>query len=306
MVGYKQRMVLVALLALCAVAGCSKSTPLPDARLLAKVNGTPISQRDLDLAEDASGHDSTGRKKSLDDLITEELFYQQGIKLGLDKDPGYRKQLDKVEQAAHGTAKKDAEFAAYKASQLRPEMARRVFNTQIAARVDIRMPEVKEYFEKNKDRITSELHLGLMRFAARDQAVAALKKLRGGASFEAVALAAAREQEQEKGAGNQTGEKNPKGSKADWDLGFVPWQEVPIDFVEAIYRLKPGEVSDVLGSPRAGFQIVKLLERRGSHGKADFDGMKGLVMNRLRDLKILQVYDQYVADLKKNARIETF
>lgn len=45
-------------------------------------------------------------------------------------------------------------------------------------------------------------------------------------------------------------------------LGWRPLDRLPALFAEAVPKLKPGEVSDVLRSP-AGFHILKLLDRRG-------------------------------------------
>ena len=75
--------------------------------------------------------------------------------------------------------------------------------------------------------------------------------------------------------------------------------------MDAVYRLKPGGVSDVVNSQRTGFQIFKLFEAR-KNPKADFASMSGLIMNRLRDEKVIEAYEQYVEKLKKEAKIEKF
>src|SRR5205814_7384160 len=45
-------------------------------------------------------------------------------------------------------------------------------------------------------------------------------------------------------------------------LGWRPAGRLPSLFLEALERLQPGDVSDLLRSPN-GFHIVKLLEKRG-------------------------------------------
>ena len=87
-----------------------------------------------------------------------------------------------------------------------------------------------------------------------------------------------------------------------WNLGFQKWQQIPVDFVDTVYRLKPGEVSDVLGNQQTGFQIVKLVASR-KIPKLEYAPISAIVMNRLRDLKLLDAYYQYVAQLKKDATI---
>jgi hypothetical protein len=69
--------------------------------------------------------------------------------------------------------------------------------------------------------------------------------------------------------------------------------------------LKPGEVSDILGSEQTGFQIVKLrASRKGP--KIEYPLISASVMNRLRDQKLLEAYNLYVVQLRKNATIEKF
>lgn len=50
-------------------------------------------------------------------------------------------------------------------------------------------------------------------------------------------------------------------------MGWRPLERLPALFAEAVPKLKPGEVSEVLRSP-AGFHILKLIDRRGGAIKA--------------------------------------
>ncbi|MDA8428673.1 MAG: peptidyl-prolyl cis-trans isomerase [Geobacteraceae bacterium] len=292
--------VLATILFLAACSGKSDQ----QGKVLAKVNGTPLTEQDLMLASQPTGHGLEERKTGLDHLIIEELFYQQGIKLGLDKDPSYQKQLKDLENKGHGSAAKSPGFKRYVANAMREEMARRILNTQIAAKVDVRIADAKQYYEKNKTTISTDLHLGLLKYATKAEADAALKRIHNGESFEAVARAA--EIGDKAGTGKEMDKPGAKAVKPSWDLGYLNWNAIPIDFVDTLYRMKPGEVSAVLGSPQGGFQIVKMYGSRPNPGKTDFNTMGTSVMNRLRDLKIIETYNTYVADLKKNAQIETY
>lgn len=288
---------------LCLLVACSGNSG-QQGKVLAKVNGTPITELDLALGSQPTGHGLEARKTGLDYLITEELFYQEGVKLGMDRDPSYQKQMKELESKGHGSATKSPGFKQYVANAMREEMARRIFNSQIAAKADVRFADARAYYEKNKATIATDLHLGLLKYDTREEAEAALKKIRSGESFEAVARAA------EKGdkVGTEKGKEQPgaSGVKPAWDLGYLSWKAIPIDFVDTLYRMKPGDVSGVLGSPQGGFQIVKVYGGRPNPGKTDFTAMETSIMNRLRDLKIIETYNQYVADLKKNAKIEIY
>lgn len=79
----------------------------------------------------------------------------------------------------------------------------------------------------------------------RDRAEQALAKLRAGASFAQVA------------AGYSDAQDALKGG----ELGWRTADRLPPLFAEALQKMKPGDVTDVLRSP-SGFHIIKLLDRR--------------------------------------------
>lgn len=79
----------------------------------------------------------------------------------------------------------------------------------------------------------------------RSRAEQALAKLRGGAPFAQVA------------AGYSDAQDALKGG----EIGWRPADRLPPLFAEALQKMKPGDVSDVLRSP-SGFHIIKLLDRR--------------------------------------------
>lgn len=272
---------IIALTTIIAAAGCNK--PEGQGKVLAMVNGTAITQEDLELSALPKGHGSPGISKDLSYLIDEELMYQQGRRIGLDKDPTYKKFRARLEQAGHGMTSGAPERVRYVSSQMRSEMARRVFDTQIASKVEVRAPEAREYFQRHRDIINTELHLGLIKFQEKDKAEQALSKLRQGTPFEKAG-----------------------GSVAAKDLGFVPWTELPIDFVDQLYKLKPGETTAIMGSQEAGFQIIKLYASRKSPRELRFPDVSTNIMNGLQDLKIIEEHQRYLAQLKQQAKIVTF
>ncbi len=251
-----------------------------EGKVVAKVNGTPITEEDLSFPMRGAHGERKGsgnQQKALDDVITEELLYQEGLKIGLDKDPGYRAQIAKLEHQL--------------AIAKRAEMTRRVYNTQVAAKVEIANSDAKNYYDQKAHQIATELHLGVISFNNKERAEEALGKIRAGAPFESIARSV---------MGSQV-----SAGREPWDLGFLSWDQIPVDFVDAVYRLKPGEVSDLVSSKRTGYQIFKLFGAR-KNPKADFTSLSGLIMNRLRDEKVIEAYEQYVEKLKKEAKIEKF
>ena len=264
----------------CTAKKDSAGIPKKEGKVVAKVNGITITEEDLTFRMPAAhgGRMASGdQPKALDDLINEELIYQQGLKIGLDKDPGYQARIARIEsQLAHVK---------------RAEMMRRVYNTQVAAKIEVSNQDAKKYYDEKVNQITTDLHLGVLSFSNKERAEEALKKIRGGAPFESIARSVMVSQ--------------VAAGREPWDLGFLSWDQIPVDFVDAVYQLKPGEVSEVVSSKRTSYQVFKIFGFR-KNPKADFTALSGVIMNRLRDKKILEAYEQYVANLRKEATIERF
>jgi parvulin-like peptidyl-prolyl isomerase len=251
--------------------------PVKEESLLATVNGVAITEDDLYLKLQG-GHAVSMtpevRQRALEELITEELLYQKGLKIGLDKDVKYQNAVRVMEQRMKAIK--------------RAEMARQIRNTQIAATVAITQEDVKKYYDAHEAAISTDLHLLGIQFPDETQAKAAYERIKGGAAFETIA--------REKFA------HLPKGKTVAWDMGFLHWNQIPIEWTDAISELKKGEPSNVLSSKRSGIYIMKVVDRRANPDAA-LGRMGASIMNRLQDLRIMEAYDHYVEQLKREARI---
>lgn len=81
--------------------------------------------------------------------------------------------------------------------------------------------------------------------ASRERAEQALAQLRGGADFAQVAA----------------GFSDAKDAMQGGALGWRPTDRIPMLFLDALQKMHPGDVSEVLRGPN-GFHIIKLLEKR--------------------------------------------
>jgi parvulin-like peptidyl-prolyl isomerase len=244
--------------------------------LLATVNGVAITEDDLNLRLQA-GHAGNitpqMREQALEDLIDEELLYQKGMKLGLDKDAKYQNALKVME----------ARMKAYK----RAEMARMLKGSKIVSSVNVTNDDVKKYFAEHEAMIATDLHLLGIRFPDEGQARTASERMKSE-SFETVA--------REKFA------HAPRGKAVPWDMGYLHWNQIPIEWVDAVYALKKGEVSGVLSSQWSGTYIVKLVDRR-KNPDAALERMSAGIMNRLVEMRTREAYGNYLGELKREARI---
>lgn len=157
------------------------------------------------------------------------------------------------------------------------------------------MNEVKEtedpmaYYTANRDRITRELHLAMILAPNENAAEEILAKIEAGESFESLAESIHPAPER-------------KGSES-WDLGFMKWSRIPLEWHDVVYSLAPGEVSEVFSGEQTGIRIFKLLEMEDDPS-VEFNSVSNAIMNRLRDKKTREAYRVYLAELRRNAHIE--
>ncbi len=272
---------VVCILTLCFI-GCGKqNTIVPTAanNIVATVNGAVLTEDDLYLAmgdAHSAAQNPEIRARALEELVDEELLYQQGLGLGLDRDAKYRDTVTVMEMRLR-------EFK-------RVEMARRVTTTRVSASVDITAEDARQYYEQNKKNISTDLRLLILRFSDESSAQETARSLRSGAPFVQTAAAV---------SGKTTNTTEPR------DAGFLHWNQIPAEWEKALYTLGKGQVSDVLRSPRAGICIIKVVETR-NNPDALFETMSASIMSRLRDQRVQEAYSRYIRDLRKNATIVQF
>ena len=85
-------------------------------------------------------------------------------------------------------------------------------------------------------------------------------------------------------------------------MGFLHWNQIPVEWVDAVYALKKGEISGVLSSQRSGIYIIKLVDRR-KNPDAALERVSASIMNRLVDMRGREAYSHYIEELKREARI---
>jgi peptidyl-prolyl cis-trans isomerase C len=177
----------------------------------------------------------------------------------------------------------------------------KVIDAEVGSKVSVQDAEVSTFYQQNLERFkqgesvhASHILIGVAPNAtpaqkadAKAKAQAALKQVRGGADFAAVARA----QSQDPGSA-------PNGG----DLGFFPKGQMTPAFEEAAFKLKPGSVSTVVETP-FGFHIIKVLERRPAR-TAPFDEVSGQIKDFLTQGQRAQKLEQFITQMKSKSKLE--
>jgi len=253
--------------------------PDPGTIVLVTVNGTDITQADLDfwLMRGHTREFSQAEKdKVLERLIETELVYQKGLKLGLDKNPRYLESVRRQELQLR--------------AMQRGEMMRMVHNQEVLAKVQVSEEEAKKFFDENAAILKTEWHLASLVFPDMAKAQEAADQIKQGKKFEDVAK-------------TMPGPPMNPQSRPAWDLGFMDWIRIPAEWHNALFALKPGEVSPVIQGERTGIRIFKLIEKRENQ-KADFTVLRGGIMMRLRETRMEDAFKLYKEELRKSATIK--
>ncbi|HJV66614.1 MAG TPA: peptidylprolyl isomerase [Geomonas sp.] len=286
-----------------------------------RVNGTPILKKDLDRAVKILLEQNhvpqpaqpeilkQAQEAALDQLTSMELLYQQAAKVEV-------KDLDKqvADKVAKSKAKvgSDEEFEkALKAADMTVKdlqdftrkdiLIGNFIETRFAEQGKVTEAEAKKFYDDNLDKYfkkpesvrASHILIGVDQKAsaedkkkAKEKAEAILKRVKAGEDFAAIAKS------------DSTCPSRAQGG----DLGnFNRGQMVP-PFENAAFALKPGQISDVVET-QFGYHIIKVTEKHEATTEK-FDDMKPKITEYLKKQKAQKALNDYVDDLRKNAKIE--
>jgi parvulin-like peptidyl-prolyl isomerase len=247
---------------------------------LADVGGVPVGSKEFQEAaarkKPAEGNSlSVAEKREvLDRLVDEKLLYKAALSKGLDKDP-------KVQKVMVNTL-------------LRQEVYANVRNS------DFTDEELQAYYESHKDDFVVPekvqikrilVKVGKERSEAEAQEIAknAYKQLKKNPeSFKDVAAKVSEDPYRRRGG----------------DVGFVPRTGKPglaTAVVEKAFEMKVDQLSEPFVTDE-GVNIVYVANKR-ERVERTFQQMKGSVLRKVKNEKLKEMYESYVANLRTGAKI---
>jgi len=253
---------VAAALLLSALAACSPSKgKAPESPVLAVVNGVPITVRQFkDKAELSShgfsnlsgGEAQAGDAKMdlLGQMIEEAMYLQEAKRLDISvSDAEVEERLGKVMADYPGGSFVDAlkrdgiDLARYKDDLKNRLTVEKLIRSQVYSKTGVDEKRVKEYYEGHKDEFRKSLRVRARQIVLDNKAdaEAVLKELKKGADF--AKLAEKRSLSPDSNMGG--------------DLGYFSKGDMPPEFEAVVFKMKPGETSQVVRSPY-GYHIFRL------------------------------------------------
>ena len=248
-------------------------------------------------------------REELDRMIEERLLIDAGKRIGLKVDEeNVTKAIDDIKRN-NGLGDKELEkmlqaegktLEEYRGKIHDQILVSRVVGFEVRKKVTVEEEVIEEYYNQHlKDYWVSEkLKLRHILFLMDDtlleedkrtkrrKARQALQKIRSGADFIAIA------KEFSEDISASTG----------GDLGEIERGKMVPEFEKAAFNLKEGEVSGLVETPY-GLHIIRV-DKVIPGETLPLDKVRGEIKNRLMENKMKKEYEEYLAQLKKDAFIE--
>lgn len=233
---------------------------------VAIVNGKPITSATIDAmvkVQGTHGKPDTPelRAQLKQQLINIQLLAQEGTRLGLDKSPEVKNELDLV----------------------RSEIVARTMVADFAKKNPASEAEIKAEYEKYKTQLTGtkEYRAHQLVFDKEEDAKDVISKLKGGAKFEEMA-------------------KRSKDSSAIANGGDLDWAlpaKYPKPFADALVALQKGQLTESPVKTQFGYHVIRLDDTRPTK-IASYEEITPTISSWLTQKK-LQAFQQELAKKAK-------
>ncbi|MCP4810623.1 MAG: hypothetical protein GY913_33200 [Proteobacteria bacterium] len=250
--------------------------------VLATVNGMAVGSVEFESAAsrvtpaDGASLSMEERKEVLDRLVDDKILYQEALRKKLDLDP-------KVQKVMVNTLLRDEVYANVRNS-------------------DFSDAELEAYYEANKEDFVVPEKVQIKRILIRvtderssDEAKAIANSVRADLAGDPAGRF--------KDAATEYSEDPYR--RRGGDVGFVSRDGKPgldQEIVDAAFALDTNELSEVFESAD-GWNILFLANKR-ERVERTFQQMKGSVLRKVKNDKLKEMYDTYVASLKQGATVE--
>lgn len=260
---------------------------IASANTLVTVNGTPITQMDVDnaLMQATQGRfnqvpqekQAEFRKQVLEQLIAKELVFADAKKTGVLESAEFKKEYESVIE------------------NVRKELAIQVWQQKELEKVVVSEKELKTYYDKNKEEFNEKesVHARHILVKTEDEANAIIKVLKGlkGEALKAKFI--------EEAKAKSTGPTGPKGG----DLGYFAQGQMVPEFNDKMFSMDVGSVTMQPVKTQFGYHVIYLEDKKESITRA-FSEVKTYIEQRLKMEKFKTQMQAKMQELQKQASIK--
>jgi len=270
--------------------------------VIIKVNGRTITAGEYRdalkrLVPTDKGHEADElvelKKELVTEMVEEELLLEEAQSAGITiSAEELSSEVDMIKQEYGDSSFKSVIEERYGSMEgweerIRRKLLVRKAIEKITASVTVNEKAAREYYRDNKDEFTrpEQVRARMIVVSSEEEAMAVREKLTPE-SFSAVAKEVS---------------LSPEG-KEGGDLGYFGKGDMPGEFEDAVFGLKPNEISPVVKT-EYGFHIF-LLEDRRKGGSASYVEVRSRILEKIKGEKAASVLDAWIAGKKRTSRIE--
>jgi parvulin-like peptidyl-prolyl isomerase len=276
--------------------------------IVAKVNGTVFTQKDLEAEVDrliprVTFHRNVPPEKrknyygrALDELIDRELQYQdakaQDIKIEKEKIDAqlekFKKRFKSEQEYKAALEKEKTSEEQVRASIEKELLAQAVFTRNVTDKAKMSDPALKEYYEKNTAKFKQPESVKLRIISVKDEKKAkdVLAMIKQGDDFSEIASNFSEDTYRTRGG----------------DAGYIHKGRMLSEIDEAAFKLKVGEVSDIITAENNYF-IIKAEDRKPEQ-QIPFEETKEKLRRELESEKAGELKQKWMESLRSKAKIE--
>ena len=268
------------------LTACLLVGSIASAQTLVTVNGTAISQSDVDTAlmnatqgrfnQVPADKQVEFRKQVLESLIAKELIYGDAKKTGVLNSKDFKTEYEKVQQ------------------RVKKELAIQVWQKNELDKVKVSDKELKSYYNKNKEEFNEKesVHARHILVKTEDEANSVISELK---SLKGVAL---KSKFIELAKSKSTGPSGPKGG----DLGYFAQGQMVPEFNDKVFGMSVGTISTPVKT-QFGYHVIYLEDKKAKKTRA-FKEVKSFIDQRLKMEKFKSVMKIKMEQLQAKATIK--
>lgn len=313
-----RKVAMVGLLLAMSAAGCDKT--LPEDEIAAKVNGKPIAKKNFKAALERNmaryqgkGHElppgieARIKQSVLRKLVNDEIVRQKAEALGVtiaDEEVasrfGQHKKRFRTDKAFEDYLQRSGNTIENMKADLKRNLRRDAVVKQMSGSVEVTDAEVRDYYDKHKDRFRRRAKVKASRILIRvPSSASAAKKRNAKKKAEKIRAQAA--------AGGdfaKLAEEHSQGPSAGrgGQLHWLPKGRMTQDFDKVAFGLEPGKVSEVFET-RLGYEIVKVWDKKPAQDRA-FEDVERSIRNSLMARKRNRKRREVLRQLKDEAKVD--
>lgn len=242
-------------------------------QVLAVVNDREITQKDVDFVfrnmdpkMAAQFRSEDGRKRLVQELVNQELFYLDAVERGLDLEAEFKVQLDKA----------------------KADLLKQYSINKLLSDVSVDEQEIEKYYNENKWQFStsSSVRAKHILVDSQEEAQRILNEVNEGLSFEDAA---------------EKYSNCPSKAKGG-DLGYFPRGRMVPEFEEAAFDLEKGEISQPVET-QFGYHLIKVIDKK-EPGTQPFEEVREQIRRHLISEKQQNLYFTKANELKSKYKVE--